>query len=99
MKLPNAYTAAIADYMRTPSVKQVNAYGDAVTYRVVKKDFALTKAEVTVRRSSGVHEVRTITHTEPAFRLRRDEVDLGVMIRVIDASGRVTELAVPRLVA
>lgn len=99
LKLPNAYTAAIADYMRTPGVSQVNAYGDTVTYKVVKKDFSLTKVEVTVRRSSGVQEVRTIAHDEPAFRLRRDEVDSGVLIRAIHASGRVTELAVPRLAA
>ncbi len=85
--------------MRTPGVSQVNAYGDTVTYKVVKKDFSLTKVEVTVRRSSGVHEFRTIAHDEPAFRLRRDEVSSGVVIRAIHASGRVTELAVPRLAA
>jgi hypothetical protein len=99
LKLPNAYTAAIADYMRTPSVKQVNAYGDTVTYKVVKKDFALTKVEVTVRKSSSVREVRTTAHDEPAFRLHRDEVNSGVVIRAIDVSGRVTELAIPRLAA
>jgi hypothetical protein len=91
LKLPNAYTAAIADYMRTPKVEQVNAYGDTVTYSVAKKDFALDKVNVIVRRPSGEEIVRTIAHAEPAFRLRREEVDGGALIRVLDAAGQVTE--------
>lgn len=91
LKLPNAYTAAIADYMRPTSVKQVNAYGDTVTFSVAKKDFALRKVEVMTRKPTGEEIVRTLSHAEPAFRLQREEVDTGVVIRVLDSAGRMTE--------
>jgi hypothetical protein len=41
LNLPNAYTAAIADYMRKPVVSKVNVKADKATYAVYKKDFAL----------------------------------------------------------
>ena len=91
LKLSNAYTAAIADFMRAPSVKQVNAYGDTVTYSVAKRDFALAKVVVIVKQPSGEDVVRTISPLEPAFRLLREEIDLGVVIRALDAAGRMTE--------
>jgi hypothetical protein len=41
LNLPNAYTAAITDYMRKPVVTKVNAKAGKPTYTVQKKDFAL----------------------------------------------------------
>lgn len=99
LKLPNPYTAAIADYMRTPRVKQVNAYGDTITYSVVKKDFSLRKVDVMVRRPSGAPEVRIISYDVPVFRLHHDDIRAGVVVRITDSAGRETECDVSALAA
>lgn len=41
LKLPNAYTAAITDYMRKPQLKEISRRDDTVCYVVRKKDFDL----------------------------------------------------------
>src|SRR6187549_3376369 len=46
LKLPNAYTAAIADYMRSVKVMRVNQYADKMTFSVCKKDFDVTQVEI-----------------------------------------------------
>lgn len=47
LKLPNAYTAAIADYMRPVFVQKVKESNKAVTYHVVKAGFAVQAVSVT----------------------------------------------------
>lgn len=41
LKLPNAYTAAITDYMRKPQLKEISRHNHTICYVVRKKDFAL----------------------------------------------------------
>src|SRR5258708_3859799 len=48
LKLPNAYTAAIADYMRSAKVQETSKREGTVTYRVYKKDFGLRKVAVSI---------------------------------------------------
>jgi hypothetical protein len=59
LKLPNAYTAAICDYMRKGEIKEVNTKtykgkaGDTIHITTRKKDFAVRKVDVTLRTSEG----------------------------------------------
>ncbi len=39
--LPNAYTAAITDYMRKPQINQARKREGATSYCIYKKDFAI----------------------------------------------------------
>lgn len=61
LKLPNAYTAAIADFMRKSSVQQISTKrysgkaGGSISITANKKDFAV--AEVNVTLTSGTGEV------------------------------------------
>src|SRR4051812_45348700 len=48
LKLPNAYTAALTDYMRKPIVKKSVSYDNSVICMVGKKDFALNAVTVTL---------------------------------------------------
>lgn len=45
LKLPNAYTAAITDYMRKPKVNKVQD-GNTVSYRIVKPGFRIKDVKV-----------------------------------------------------
>ncbi len=51
--LPNAYTAAITDYMRSATVHKAGEVRDGISYNVSKKDFSISKAEVQVRDEAG----------------------------------------------
>ncbi len=62
LKLPNAYTAAIADYMRSARVQEISKREGAVTYLVYKKDFRVRKVDVSIGGADGtIPETRTIT--------------------------------------
>lgn len=94
LKLPNAYTAAIADYMRTPAVMQVNQYNDKATFTVYKKDFDLKKVDIVVKKNSGETETRTLGQGECFFRLNHAELDAGVVVLATDATGVMREYPV-----
>lgn len=59
LKLPNAYTAAITDYMRKPVVSRLDTSkyrgceGDRLTITAGKKAFALASVEVTITDAQG----------------------------------------------
>jgi hypothetical protein len=59
LKLPNAYTAAISDYMRKGEIKEINtkAYkgkaGDMIHFKIHKKDFAVRDVSVAVYTLDG----------------------------------------------
>jgi hypothetical protein len=59
MKLPNAYTAAITEYMRKPEIREVelNAYsgleGQEITVNTRKKGFEIEVVEVIIRDEKG----------------------------------------------
>jgi hypothetical protein len=60
LKLPNAYTAAVSDYMRKGEIKEIDTRqykgnaGDVIKMKVRKKDFAVHKVEVTLYDAEGV---------------------------------------------
>lgn len=61
MKLPNAYTAAITDYMRKPNISKTQ-HGETITYRIAKRDFKL----------KGVNAFETGTQTKsPPIHIRQ----------------------------
>jgi hypothetical protein len=60
LKLPNAYTAAVSDYMRKGEIKEVDTRqyngnaGDVIKIKIRKKDFAVNKVEVKLYDADGV---------------------------------------------
>ena len=59
LNLPNAYTAAIADFMRKGEIKEIDARnykgstGDSIRIKVTKKDFAVQNVTVTLHDAQG----------------------------------------------
>lgn len=65
LNLPNAYTAALTDYLRKPVVSTVKCSGrakDFVTINASKKGFALASVEVTMTDAQGT-PLKTCTAT------------------------------------
>jgi hypothetical protein len=87
LKLPNAYTAAIADYMRSAKVKQVNQYADRTTFFIQKKDFDLAQIDIVVNKDSDKKETRTLPKGESFFWLHPAELNAGVVVMITDAAG------------
>jgi hypothetical protein len=60
LKLPNAYTAAVSDYMRKGEIKDIDTRqykgnaGDGIKLKIRKKDFAVRQVEVTLYDADGV---------------------------------------------
>ena len=90
LKLPNAYTAALTDYMRKPKLTMVNSYENTVTCSVNKKDFLLKKVEVVINNTEG--EIRTIVSGGGRwiFKLAKEEVNAMNYVRVTDETDRET---------
>ena len=93
LDLPNAYTAAIADYMRSVVVKQVNRYADKATFSIHKKDFDVAQVHIILNTDSGEKETRTLPKGESFFWLHPAEVNAGVVVMVTDAAGVIREHA------
>jgi ribosomal protein S10 len=91
LKLPNAYTAAITDYLRKPGVtERVNKTG-GITCQVSKRDFDLKKVEVAVTNNEGITETRVIKRNSRDryfFDLSKEERLKPVRICVTDSAGR-----------
>ena len=92
MKLPNAYTAAITDYMRSPKLAEGSRDGDTVTYEVSKKGFELKKVEVVVVSAEGeTTQTRSVAkdrYNEWTFSLHKGELQAGVHVYVMDDAGK-----------
>jgi hypothetical protein len=60
LKLPNAYTAALSDYMRKGEIKEIDTRqykgnaGDVIKLKIRKKDFAVHKVQVKLYDAEGV---------------------------------------------
>lgn len=63
LKLPNAYTAAIADYMRSVKVEElkINKREGQATYQIYKNNFRITNADVQVHDEAGVLQTTQTT--------------------------------------
>ena len=86
MKLPNAYTAAIADYMRSAKVLQVNQYDDKTTFAIYKKDFDVAHVAIVLNNEAGEKEMRTLPRGESHFWLQHAELNAGEVVMVTDAA-------------
>lgn len=91
LKLPNAYTAAIADYMRSAKITQVNRYQDRTTFSIYKKDFEVKQVDIVVNNDSGEQETRTLPKGEEYFWLGSAELNAGVLVMITDAAGVVRQ--------
>jgi len=91
LKLPNAYTAALTDFMRKPKVNTGNSYDNTITCTVSKKDFQLKKVEIVIPKAEG-EEVRAVTTSSGRwiFKLLKDDINERNYIRVIDEAERET---------
>ncbi len=96
LKLPNAYTAAITDYMRTAQVKETDRRKDVITYRVSKRDFDVKKVEIRKHNQNGdVVETKQLIKDSIkgwTFALKEDEIQWGVYINITNEGGRLTSL-------
>jgi hypothetical protein len=95
LKLPNAYTAAITDYMRKPKVlKMTEANREVIT--VSKPGFAMTSVRVVD--SEGAQRPTVVRRADgwlvivPGSGASSDPMKL----QMEDAAGRTTEVLVPR---
>jgi len=95
LKLPNAYTAAITDYMRKPKLNTFTNHDKSVTCYVEKKNFSLKKVEAVLRNAvNDGEEVRAATAVgeEWMFRLTKEDIDKLIGVRVMDEAGEVFDL-------
>jgi hypothetical protein len=59
LKLPNAYTAAVSDYMRKGNIREIDTRqykgkaGDVIRMKISKRDFCVKKVNVVLRDASG----------------------------------------------
>ena len=94
LKLPNAYTAALTDYMRKPQLTTFTNKDKSIHCRVSKKGFALTKVEVVLHDAdNNSKEIRTVqqpTDKAIAFNLMAQEQYTGVILYAYDQADRVT---------
>jgi hypothetical protein len=91
LKLPNAYTAAITDYMRKPKVEKTQ-YDDNVTYRISKPGFALKQLLVADNEGTGApasnivvwqqHDQWLVNHTRDSSNL------LAINLVILDNTGQ-----------
>jgi hypothetical protein len=87
LKLPNAYTAAITDFMRKPKASVMTS-GSVTTYAISKKDFDLKKAELVQMNDSGQIERTAGKESGGTWIVNVPEnAGAGASIRVTDASG------------
>jgi hypothetical protein len=91
LKLPNAYTAAVADYMRPVRVTKVKTTSTAVSYLVDKKRFAAPKVEA--REATG--QMSVVGVDDNGF-IQIPRFDLGMaLVLKIESCGQYYELALP----
>jgi hypothetical protein len=72
LKLPNAYTAAVCDYMREGEIKEIDTRrykgnaGDVISMKITKKGFAVKNVDVSLRDAAG-------NVIEKDFAIRKDK--------------------------
>jgi hypothetical protein len=90
LKLPNAYTAAITDYMRSPQLKEVTSTAKETTYVVRKKDFDIPRVEIATTKGDRLENktLKKADYNEWAFTLSREEMQAGIQVTATDTIGR-----------
>lgn len=87
MKLPNAYTAAITDYMRKPDVVVVRNADQGATLFVSKKNFTLKRVEAIV--GAKAPRAAVYEQNEWTIDLGNDEMQQYVQMMITDDAGNV----------
>jgi hypothetical protein len=91
LNLPNAYTAAITDYMRSPLMDKYERNGTTII-NVSKKDFTLKKVEVKLNRSGAkiksMHIVFKNGSEDWMISLTPTQLEEGVLIEATDSGNR-----------
>ncbi|WP_254154571.1 hypothetical protein [Chryseosolibacter indicus] len=84
LKLPNAYTAVLSDYMRKPTIKEVNVSIEdtalSVKVSAVKKDFRMKVIKIIALGQDGliVEEAETVNNFQRwhyAYTARRNKIN------------------------
>jgi hypothetical protein len=90
LKLPNAYTAAITDYMRSPKLKEANRTEKERTYYIGKKDFEVKKVEITTAQGGLVENktLKKVNYNEWEFTLNKEDLRAGIQVTATDDAGR-----------
>ncbi|MEO7991258.1 MAG: hypothetical protein ABI663_17035 [Chryseolinea sp.] len=98
LKLPNAYTAAIADYMRKAQVKETARSKNSITYRISKKDFNVKGVKIKKTDANG-ELVQTLLLTRDringwSFTLNEEEKQRGVYVNIMNEGGNTTVIKI-----
>jgi hypothetical protein len=90
LKLPNAYTAAITDYMRSPQLKEEKRTEKESTYYIVKKDFDIKKVEIaTINGDLPDNKTfKKVNYNDWAFTLSREDLQAGIQVTATDNAER-----------
>lgn len=107
LKLPNAYTAAITDYMRKPKLERVDTKrykgrpGDAVVVSIMKRGFSIVSVEVTFHDAEGevIEGGAAIRQVDTRWRYVATEAvgllsDVTLSVKATDTAGQVTRWVV-----
>ena len=98
LKLPNAYTAAITDYMRKPVMTVLSKSPNGDVHAVVsKKDFPLKKVEVYKDIEGTPQLLRVITpdsHNEYDVFLKGEEISSGIFLKIENEMKKIWLIAV-----
>ena len=91
MKLPNAYTAAITDYMRKLTIDVEKDQSGTITVDISKKNFSITKADVVLKSKGKPNTIlRTITpdvYDICMISLSPQELSDEILLEIRDAAG------------
>jgi hypothetical protein len=86
LKLPNAYTAAITDYMRPVKLKETNRTNTTVTYRITKRDFDVKQVETlpVLSESITISTLTRLNYNEWELKLSSEILQVGIQVIVTD---------------
>jgi hypothetical protein len=86
LKLPNAYTAAITDYMRPIKLKEIHRTNTVVTYRIAKRDFDVNRVETmpALSESMVVNTLIRLNYNEWELKLSSEILQVGIQVIVTD---------------
>jgi hypothetical protein len=90
LKLPNAYTAAITDYMRSPQLKEEKRTEKESTYYIEKKDFDVKKVEIATIKGDRLENktLKKVNYNEWEFTLSKEDLQAGIQVTATDNAER-----------
>lgn len=90
LNLPNAYTAAITDFMRKPVVSKVITKTDKPTYSVRKKDFSLKQVTAQLKDGTPIPAIAL----GPDLWVFEAPAELSVKFSVMNSNNKITEFSI-----